>query len=306
MAAPKIAIMMASLNHEKFVEEAIESIYAQNYPNLKVVVCDDASTDGNLERLELLARKHGFVLLRNDVRQGIILTLNRCFEQCSDADYFYALASDDVLQPGMLVRCLDEMRKHPGAGMLLGCHTVIDGTGKELGRSRPIRSPRIITLKSVWERYHLSFQFHRGEFTRSVYPMKAKGNAEDRYLFLSCILSKYQVLQTNIPFIKRRIHGANVSLSDEARYSAEDGWGYFTGHPDYAVKRRTTLRRHMLCCLALPNCEKERFRNLFAQDGHSIYYLLYCSSFWKPFMVGFSVIRKIEKALSSLRRSPCD
>ena len=69
MATPKIAIMMASLNHEKFVEEAIESIYAQNYPNLKVVVCDDASTDGNLERLELLARKYGFVLLRNDVRQ---------------------------------------------------------------------------------------------------------------------------------------------------------------------------------------------------------------------------------------------
>jgi glycosyltransferase involved in cell wall biosynthesis len=302
MVPPKIAIMMASLNHEKFVEEAIESIYAQNYTNLKVVVCDDASTDRNLDKLELLAGKHGFVLLRNESRQGIIRTLNRCFEQCRDADYFYALASDDVLQPRMLERCLEEMRNRPDAGMLLGSHTVIDGSGKETGRSREIRSPRVIRLESVWETYQLSFQFQRGEFTRSVYPMAATGNAEDRFLFLSCILSKYQVVQTNIPFIKRRIHGANISLSDEARCSAEDGWGYFTGHPDYAVKRRTTLRRHMLCCLALPNHEKERFRKLFAQDGHSIYYLLYCCSFWKLFQVSFSVIRKIEKVLSSIRR----
>jgi glycosyltransferase involved in cell wall biosynthesis len=304
MAALKIAIMMASLNHEKFVEEAIESIYAQNYPNLKVVVCDDASTDGNLERLELLARKHGFVLLRNDVRQGIILTLNRCFEQCSDADYFYALASDDVLQPRMLERCLEEMGKWPEAGMLLGSHTVIDGYGKETGRSRGVRSSSVIRLESVWETYQISFQFQRGEFTRSVYPMTATGNAEDRFLFLSCILSKYQVVQTNIPFIKRRIHGANISLSDEARCSAEDGWGYFTGHPDYAAKRRTTLRRHMLCCLALPNHEKDRFRQLFSQDRRSIYYLLYCWSFWKPFQASFSVMRRIEKVLSSWRRPP--
>ena len=303
MRTPSIAIMMPSLNHESFVEQAVESIFSQNYPNLRLVVCDDASTDGNFQKLEQLARRYPFTLLRNDSRQGVIKTLNRCFEHCHDADYFYMLASDDILQPGILPRCLEEMDRWPQAGMLLGTHKVIDISGKLIGHSREISKAREINLDSVWETYHPSFQFQRGEFTRSVYPMIATGNAEDRYLFLSCILSKYQVVQTNIPFILRRIHGDNVSLSDEARSSAEDGWSYFLGHPDYAVKRRTTLRRHMLCCLALPNDEKERFNGLFSEDRYSIYYVLYRCSFWKPFRIGFSLTRIIEKKLGSFLRS---
>lgn len=303
MRTPMIAIMMPSLNHERFVEEAVESVFSQDYPNLMLVVCDDASTDGNYHKLERLALRFPFTLLRNSSRLGVIKTLNRCFEHCKNADYFYGLASDDVLLPGMLRRCLEEINRWPKAGMLLGTHIIIDATGRQTAISRGIRTARVIKLESVWESYHPSFQFQRGEFTRSVYPLKATGNAEDRFLFLSCILSKYEVVQTCIPFIKRRIHGANISLSDEARCSTEDGWGYFTEHPDYEAKRLTTLRRHMLCCLALPNHEKERFRQLFAQDRHSFFHRLYCLSFWKPFQVFFSIIRRAEKALSSFRRA---
>jgi len=303
MRTPSIAIMMPSLNHERFVEQAVESIFSQDYPNLRLVVCDDASTDGNFQKLEQLARRFSFTLLRNESRQGVIKTLNRCFEHCHDADYFYGLASDDILQPGMLRRCLEEMERWPQAGMLLGAHKVIDISGRLIGHSRMVNKARVIKLDSVWEIYHPSFQFQRGEFTRSVYPMVATGNAEDRYLFLSCILSKYQVVQTNIPFILRRIHGANVSLSDEARSSAEDGWSYFLGHPDYAAKRRTALRRHMLGCLALPNNQKERFDRVFSEDRYSVYYLLFRCSFWKPFRIGFFLTRIIEKKLGSLLRS---
>ena len=39
--------MMPSLNHETYVEAAIDSVYAQGYRNLRLVVCDDASTDGS-------------------------------------------------------------------------------------------------------------------------------------------------------------------------------------------------------------------------------------------------------------------
>jgi len=295
MGIPKIAIMMPSLNHEKFVEEAVGSIFSQNYPNTVLVVCDDASTDGNFEKLEVLARKHSFVLLRNTSRQGVIRTLNRCFEQCSDADYFYALASDDALQPGMLKNCLEEINRWPKAGMLLGSHTVIDSTGNHIGYSRKVGSPHVITLESVWETFHLSFQFQRGDFTRSVYPMAATGNAEDRFLFLSCIMSHFQVMQTDIPFILRRIHGGNLSLSEEARFSAEDGWAHFTTCPGWEKKRSVSLRRHMLCCLSIPNRDKERFKGLFARDGLSVYYCLFSASFFPPIQWTFCGIRKLEK-----------
>lgn len=302
MSPPKVAIMMPSLNHERFVEQAIESIFSQNYPNLQVVVCDDASTDANFEKLEALSRKYPFLLLKNDVRQGVIRTLNRCFEHCKDADYFYGLASDDALQPGMIARCLEEFGRWPKAGMLLGSHDVIDSAGTVIGHSRKVSSSSVINLESVWETYHLSFQFQRGEFTRSVYPMSARGNAEDRFLFLSCIMSDFQVVQTDIPFILRRIHGANLSLSVEAKISADDGWTYFMSCPGWEKKRSVALRRHMLCCLALPNKDKERFKELFAQDGASVYLFLFRASFLPPVQWGFSVVRKLEKFLRKVVR----
>jgi glycosyltransferase involved in cell wall biosynthesis len=301
MTTPKVAIMMPSLNHEAYVEEAIDSIYNQGYSNLQVVVCDDASTDGNFSKLEQLALKYKFLLLRNHERQGIILTLNRCFEHCRDADYFYTLASDDILQPGIIQACLTEIKKWPNAGMLLGTFSVIDGSGSRIGSSRAFRCSSPVTLSSVWEVFNPSFQFQRGGFTRSVYPLKARGNAEDRYLFLSCLLSSFQVVQTNIPFIHRRIHGANISLSEEARTSMDDGWSYFSSHPLYRTKRLVTLRRHMLCCLALPNEEKRRFRKLFSEDRFSVYFILFSLSFFAPFRWIFSSLRKVERLINRSR-----
>lgn len=105
---PLVAIMMPSMNHERFVVEAVESVFAQGYPNLRVVICDDASTDSNYAKLQELASRFPIVLLKNEVRQGIVKTLNRCYAQCSDADYFYALASDDTMQLGMIKACIAE------------------------------------------------------------------------------------------------------------------------------------------------------------------------------------------------------
>lgn len=298
---PYVAIMMPSLNHEKFVEQAIESVYAQGYPNLRLVVCDDASTDGNYAKLQQLAARHHFILLRNESRQGVIKTLNRCFAECRDADYYYGLASDDVLQPGMIRACLKEFQNWPQAGMLLGLHTIIDKDGLTIGRSRQVSCAKVINLDSPWEVYYPSYQFQRGSFTRSTYPMEIAGHAEDRHLFISCLLSQFKVIQTPIPFILRRIHGKNVSLSADARLSAYDGWSHFAGHPLCEGKRRIALQRQMLICLSLPNSEKEKFISLFAKEGISVYKMLFRLSFARPFQWLFSSVRGFEKLLSSAK-----
>jgi len=46
---PKVTIMIATYNQERFIGEAIESAMAQDYPNLEIVVCDDCSTDRTYE-----------------------------------------------------------------------------------------------------------------------------------------------------------------------------------------------------------------------------------------------------------------
>lgn len=294
---PLVAIMMPSMNHERFVVEAIESVFAEGYPNLRVVICDDASTDGNYAKLQELASRFPIILLKNEIRQGIVKTLNRCFAECSDADYFYALATDDILQPGMISACLKAMHRHPFAGIILGSHVNIDADGKLLGEACVKGPPRRILLESPFERYYPSFQFQRGAFTRSAYPLDGEMLGEDMYLFTFGVLSNFEVIQTEIPFIYRRLHANNTSQSKAYITSTENEWSRFEDSPVKRRKMRVSLRRHMLCCLGLANSQKERFIPIFRQAGFSWHYILFRFSFFTPGRWFFTLLRSAVKIL---------
>jgi glycosyltransferase involved in cell wall biosynthesis len=280
---PLVAVIMPSLNHERFVTAAVESIFAQGYGNLRVVICDDASTDGNYAKLQELAARFPIILLKNEIRQGIVKTLNRCYAACAEAEYFYALASDDMIEPGMIKACIAEFIHWPKAGMLLGSYLNIDADGQPLSVARVRGSARQIKLRSPFERFLPSFQFHRGEFTRSAYPLNEAMMGEDMYLFSFCILSNFEVIQTDIPFIRRRLHGGNASQSQAYVTSTETEWKYLPDTPAKHRLERMAERRHMLCCLGLPNGDKERFITQFSRHGWSWHYMLFRFSFFAPF-----------------------
>ena len=49
---PKLSILALCYNHAAFLEEALRSIAQLSYPNLEVLVIDDASTDGSVGILQ--------------------------------------------------------------------------------------------------------------------------------------------------------------------------------------------------------------------------------------------------------------
>ena len=54
---PLVSIIMTAYNAEKTIENSINSLLSQSYPNLEIIICDDSSTDKTHEILLSIAKK---------------------------------------------------------------------------------------------------------------------------------------------------------------------------------------------------------------------------------------------------------
>jgi glycosyltransferase involved in cell wall biosynthesis len=101
---PLVSAVMLCYNQARFAVECLEGIKAQKYPNLELIVADDASGDESAAVIQSwLSRNpdlpHRF--LRNRVNQGMCRTLNSALARCN-GKYFSGIAADDVWLPGKL------------------------------------------------------------------------------------------------------------------------------------------------------------------------------------------------------------
>jgi glycosyltransferase involved in cell wall biosynthesis len=107
-ASTKVTYIVVSYNHRQFLEQSIRSACGQTHPNVDVVVCDDASTDGSGARIEELQQELGFDFRPNSSNQGFQKTLTGALEHAV-GDYVGFVAADDVLAPNKVERQLEYM-----------------------------------------------------------------------------------------------------------------------------------------------------------------------------------------------------
>ena len=100
---PLASVIMPAFNHELYVEDAVRSVLDQTYPNVELIVVDDASTDRTPEILAALADEQRFTFVRNDRNSGINPTLERGLA-LSTGHYLSILASDDMILPQKIER----------------------------------------------------------------------------------------------------------------------------------------------------------------------------------------------------------
>jgi glycosyltransferase involved in cell wall biosynthesis len=96
-AWPRISIMIPTYNQARFLEEAVTSSLAQDYPNLEVVVCDDASSDDTASVVARLARDPRVKSHRNSRNIGRVANYRRLLEELAGGAWVLMLDGDDRL-----------------------------------------------------------------------------------------------------------------------------------------------------------------------------------------------------------------
>lgn len=103
---PLVSVYIPTRNRSALLRRAVDSVLAQTYPEIEVLICDEASTDDTAEVVADYARRYPgkFTYLRNDTPQGACSARNRCIDEAVGT-YITGLDDDDVFHP-QRVQCL--------------------------------------------------------------------------------------------------------------------------------------------------------------------------------------------------------
>ena len=99
MKYPLVSIICLCYNHERFLAEALNSVLAQTYPNLEIIIADDASTDNSLAIIKYYCKRYPQIkFIQGIENKGNCRAFNQAFA-LSTGEYIVDFATDDVLLP---------------------------------------------------------------------------------------------------------------------------------------------------------------------------------------------------------------
>lgn len=108
-------MLVPSFNKASYIEETLQSVYAQTLSNIEIIVVDDGSTDGSPELLE---KHRGRCTILLGPNQGASKARQRALER-SSGRYVQYLDADDLLEPRALELCVEALERS-GADIAYG------------------------------------------------------------------------------------------------------------------------------------------------------------------------------------------
>ena len=125
-----VSVVVVNYNGARFLERCISSALAQDYPELEVIVVDNASGDGSPDIVE--QKFPGVLLVRNTENLGFAGGTNAGI-RASRGEYLFTLNSDAFPDPGCVRHLVAAMKEDPGAGMCAAKMLFPDGSINSAG-----------------------------------------------------------------------------------------------------------------------------------------------------------------------------
>jgi glycosyltransferase involved in cell wall biosynthesis len=112
MSAPLVSVLIPCFNAARHVGETLDSVLAQTWPNVEIVVVDDGSTDRSAEVVEAYASR-GVTLIRQP-NAGAGAARNRAFA-AARGELIQFLDADDLIDPDKIAIQAGRLARHTGA-----------------------------------------------------------------------------------------------------------------------------------------------------------------------------------------------
>jgi glycosyltransferase involved in cell wall biosynthesis len=134
MTQPLVSIICLCYNHERFLRQALDSVLAQIYPRVEVIVVDDLSKDNSVAIIQEYVAAHPQIhFIQHTQNQGNCRSFNEAFAM-SKGEFIIDFATDDVLHPERVAKQVEAFLSLPEkVGVLYTDAELIDEQSKSLG-----------------------------------------------------------------------------------------------------------------------------------------------------------------------------
>lgn len=133
MEKPLVSVICLCYNHERFVEEAIQSVFNQTYQPVQLIVVDDASTDNSVNVIKTVLASRAdvqFISLKENL--GNTKAFNKGLA-LAKGSYIIDLAADDVLLANRIEKGVQTLlEKGEEFGVHFSDAEIIDSYGTHL------------------------------------------------------------------------------------------------------------------------------------------------------------------------------
>jgi len=164
----RITVVVPTFNSMKYVDECLDSVLAQTYDDMEIIVYDNESTDGTHEHL--LERKNDqfeVISLPNIEPNGYREAMDHVFEH-SESEYVTFISSDDYIDKNYISNCMQTLDRSPSgikciqSGMVwvnevgevintsIHNYTSVEELKKLLLQHSPVNNPTVVYHRSIW------------------------------------------------------------------------------------------------------------------------------------------------------------
>lgn len=215
----KITIITPVYNQVDYLEETIQSVVNQNYPNLEYIIIDGGSTDGTLD----IIRRYEAHITQwiSEPDQGMYDALNKGFKLSTGVIMGW-INSDDILLSQTLFNLARLFNELPQVSWLQGLNSVIDLKGNIVNVHTPKRFSLITILNGDYRWIQQESTFWRRSLWDKAgghvhYDLKLAGDFELWFKFF-----QYEKLYyVNIPFGAWRKRPGQLSDVHMDKYTEE-------------------------------------------------------------------------------------
>lgn len=237
---PFVSVIIPTYNGAAFLPEAVESIDAQHYQNLEIIIVNDGSDDNSLDVAHHLAEKHAHLNIRIiDKKNGGLADARNAGIKVAKGEWILPLDCDDRFEPVFLKHAAHVIKTKPEINLVFA--NIL-----KFGASDKTWTPPEYSWEELQKRntfpYASLYRRELWELAEGYNPSIPWG-AEDWNFWLSCASFGLKPFRIESPLFRYRVHPAGSMYTRMMEHWSTVKACLYTMHPDlFSVE--TLIRLH--------------------------------------------------------------